>query len=109
MSVLIKGMEMPKNCGECHFLHNEGFKEWCCLTESEDFNYDIIPSSCPLVEVKTPHGRLIDEDRLIGDISLTRVVVGRNLDGTPIFGYGRITSIPVSRIEKAPTIIEAEE
>ncbi len=53
MSVLIKGMEMPKNCTECHarcrlYLNGRKFRH----------------PNCPLIEVKTPHGRLIDADKL---------------------------------------------
>ncbi len=47
--LLIKGMEMPKNCHECPFLYVtsicDGFKD------------------CPIVTVP-PHGRLIDADEL---------------------------------------------
>lgn len=65
MTVLIKGMEMPKNCGECQFCHTENFETWCCPTEREDILYDAIPEWCPLAEQKTglwvkseilPHG-----------------------------------------------------
>lgn len=44
MSVLIKGMDMPKNCGKCFI----GDRSLCA-------------NGCPLVEVPTPHGRLLDE------------------------------------------------
>ena len=63
MSVLIKGMEMPKNCEECPLNHYE-----CALLEksSEEimqyFGGDCRHPDCPLVEVLTPHGRLIDAD-----------------------------------------------
>ena len=54
MSVLVKNMEMPKNCGIC------GFKDGCefsvLLTER--------PFDCPLIEVPEPHGRLGDLDEL---------------------------------------------
>lgn len=50
MSVLIKGMEMPKNCHECPLLYVtslcDGFKD------------------CPIVPIP-PHGRLIDADALM--------------------------------------------
>ena len=47
MSILIKGMEMPKNCSECPLV--------VCLS---------VESDCPLVPVP-PHGRLIDADALM--------------------------------------------
>lgn len=55
MSVLVKGMKMPGDCYEC--------KVWFeCFDEKPPFN--MIKSVCPLVEVKEPHGRLGDLDKL---------------------------------------------
>ena len=66
MSILIKGMKMPRNCFECH-LHSA----WICILSNEkilskDTGVDIEkkPNWCPLVEIPTPHGRLIDADKL---------------------------------------------
>lgn len=69
MSVLIKGMEMPKNCAECEF-HQSGYPDWCDLSiRARDIhNTEIRQEWCPLVEVPTPHGRLIDADKLERDI-----------------------------------------
>ena len=66
--ILIKGMDMPKNCSKCRF--------WCiCNLLNEYKDYESIlrderigkngtrHEGCPLVEVK-PHGRLIDADKL---------------------------------------------
>ena len=62
MSILIKGVEMPKNCEEC------AIKSW----DTEDY---VCPFSgvstlcisrqadCPLIPVP-PHGRLIDADKI---------------------------------------------
>ena len=46
MSVLIRGMVMPKNCFTCPFK-----------------NLEICDEDCPLIEVP-PHGRLIDADAI---------------------------------------------
>lgn len=65
MSILIKGMEMPKTCGECEARHLAKCGvtlQW--LLGPEDY-YKTKKEDCPLVEIKTPHGRLIDEDALI--------------------------------------------
>ena len=53
MSILIRDMEMPQNCTECHarcrlYLNGRKFRH----------------PNCPLIEVKTPHGRLGDLDKL---------------------------------------------
>lgn len=61
MSVLIKGMEMPKSCPECpladEIVH-------CPLT-GKTYNWGMIEraSDCPLVPVP-PHGDLIDREKL---------------------------------------------
>ena len=68
MSILIKGMEMPKCCAECEWHeYYSGDYNWvhaCRRTgtmpienaETERAN------DCPLIEVPTSHGRLIDAD-----------------------------------------------
>lgn len=106
MSVLIKGMEMPKNCGECkmHFLSSDS--NVCCqitdrIPKIVDRFYDSKidldarkksimsvkrPEWCPLVDVPTPHGRLVDVNMLINRYPHT-----------------------AEDFEKAPTVIEAED
>lgn len=67
MSVLIKGMRMPEKCGCCKLFHAEypmhctAIKEY--RTASAPYGMSR-PDWCPLVEIKTPHGRLIDVDAL---------------------------------------------
>ena len=58
MDILIKGMEMPKNCG------------WCPLRAScvHRIYMECRPEYCPLIEVPEPHGRLIDADALVEDM-----------------------------------------
>lgn len=65
MSVLIKGMEMPKTCDYCKF--HEPFLDfaYCDLGEMDMEYKDIVNRrhpDCPLVEIPTPHGRLILEN-----------------------------------------------
>lgn len=82
MSVLIKGMDMPKDCNECPLTYLSGGLRICqfaCLKND----------GCPLVEVKTPHGDLVDRNELT--IEYIEDVFGR---------YCEIN---------APTVIEAEE
>ena len=57
MSVLIKGMKMPKSCSECGFE----CRAYCFLVDTVIESNDR-PDWCPLVGVPTPHGRLIDAD-----------------------------------------------
>ena len=87
MSILIKGMEMPSDCAHC-FAAAIGYdsplysscKLYCravdkfadcatVVTEAKTLGmlreYQGRPDWCPLVEIKTPHGRLIDADALM--------------------------------------------
>ena len=58
--ILIKGIEMPKNCLSCPL---QGGTADCRLTQ-KTYNWGLTerPSDCPLVPVP-PHGRLIDADK----------------------------------------------
>lgn len=64
MSVLIKGMKMPKSCLLCPF--GDEFGKCCVNAELEDSNE--LTHSCPLVELPD-HGDLIDRDALYDDDS----------------------------------------
>ena len=99
MSILIKGMKMPKNCLTCK-LRGDGSDSkyiWDCpftgleytREEGETRRLD----DCPLVEVPAPHGRLIDADKLMRDIGKYHVSDG-------MFQHW---------VDVQPTVIEAEE
>ena len=69
MSVLIRGMEMPECCAHCEFAR-WSIKHQTAMCKRlddnpcfEDFSKEYSTKRselCPLVEVKAPHGRLID-------------------------------------------------
>ncbi len=66
-SVLIKGMEIPKRCFECPCCQTVGY--FTCMLMAKDLRKEhginiSRPDWCPLVEIPTPHGRLIDADML---------------------------------------------
>ena len=70
MSVIIKGMKMPDSCDSCDLIQfdDEELEAHCPL--SPYYRWcgtppDYRPEGCPLVEVPTPHGRLIDENELL--------------------------------------------
>lgn len=65
ISILIEGMEMPKDCIECRFCLFTGVY-WKCLVDGShaDFGGTCRPSECPLVPVP-PHRRLIDASEKI--------------------------------------------
>lgn len=104
MSVLIKGMEMPKSCEKCPFLdYEEGFcfargvkgnSGWYEFTFCPSGIKDGRADNCPLVEIP-PHGRLIDADCCNG------------------YFYEHMSDdmmiVAMNAINEMPTIIEAEE
>ena len=77
MSILIKGMEMPKDCPMCSMAHYDitGTFRGCEIVAGKKHaindlvyaNSSTRPNWCPLVPVP-PHGRLIDADALIADL-----------------------------------------
>ena len=90
MSVLIKGMNMPETCIDCNLTYcDDDFGTSCCFTGVPCLNLGR-QAACPLVEIPTPHGRLIDAD------DIENITVCKNIHGV------------LTKIE-APTIIEAEE
>ena len=102
MSVLIKGMEMPKTCEACDFCQWSNFHQTAvcnrcdykpvCMDCGTDYRRGRA-SFCPLVEIPTPHGDLVDRDELLAEYDRQH----KGLAG----GARRI-------MEDAPTIIEAE-
>ena len=61
MSVLIKDMQMPKNCSECPVALSG---KYCRInnTYTTYIKLPIRPDHCPLAEFPDHHGRLIDAD-----------------------------------------------
>ena len=103
MSILIKGMEMPKNCGECKFFAwKRVVGQHCAVDDRITFHATIDGmdvayernGNCPLVPVP-PHGRLIDADAL-----LQRAIP---------HGWSTPKWVSDIAIDDAPTVIPAEE
>lgn len=95
MSILIKGMEMPEFCEVCPCYN--WVEDICRITDSPNDFTDTRVSDCPLVEVPTPHGRLID------DFKLLRALIKAFPNQSMNF-YDTLERV----IDEAPTIIEAE-
>lgn len=95
MSVIVKGMKIPKNCDDCFFIER-GYPDWCSLPQifnGEDEIYDTKkrPDWCPLIALPEKHGRLIDAGEMINEWD------GCTYDGS-------VTLL----LETRPTVIEAE-
>ena len=94
MGVYIKGMDKPSECDLCQF-ENYGY----CLTLGSYIEAEHgIDSRCPLIEVKAPHGDLIDRGELQSRVSEEYRAWDEDYDALQILGD----------IEDAPTVIEAE-
>ena len=94
MSVLIKGMEMPKSCYKCPLRRRDGMDIVCpvaherfSVADVNILNYRL--DNCPLVPVPQ-HGRLIDADILVAKCD------------DPYW------CVWLSDIDDAPTVIPAE-
>ena len=95
MSVIVKGMEMPKSCASCRmavcFADTGRAKCYATLSyidpERGKRSYD-----CPLRPLPEKHGRLIDAD------AMKRVWMGARIDGD----IGML-------LDARPTIVEAEK
>ena len=98
MSVLIKGMEMPRTCSDCEWSYYVGNGRAMCKRVSMTDKTDIMTKRradfCPLTEIPTPHGRLIDADELANKTFYSTT-------GAPYITYRTFCN--------APTVIESED
>lgn len=101
MSILIRDMTMPNRCFECIFLTT--VPNFFCLAGKRDLcaEHGINinrPDWCPLVEIPTPHGRLVDI-KSVEDRKFTTVD-----NEYERWWNGALDSV----VDNAPTVIEAE-
>ena len=106
MAILIKHIEMPKHCWQCHFHDDVDdcvlLKQSCMAVWGENKRLD----NCPLVEIK-PNGRLIDADAL----------KKKWLEAENRMGADKVLNLPLKEyisngcvydLDNAQTIIERE-
>ena len=109
MSILIKGMEMPKNCAVCR-LEKDLFGRAICFgyedgraLHKDDLppvgNEERRPDWCPLVPVPK-HGRLIDADALKNSLAFA--------ESTARWAVPALRAV-LMVIDEMPTIIESED
>ena len=114
MSILIKSMEKPEKCCYCPLTryYYENGRLWCnaCNRIIAELPYEDrlldsaleqidVPDFCPLVEVKVPHGRLVDIDE-----------VENMLDNAATISDGEYSGYCWEdiKLREIPTIIEEE-
>ena len=106
MSILIKGMEMPENCDKCRF--QSALRLYCdAMPYNFCGNTDDIerPDFCPLIEIPTPHGRLIDA--AFEEQHYTSMTTNPTPDVTEQDKHNSL--VIVRALQMAKTVIEAEE
>lgn len=107
MSVLIKGMDMPKSCSKCPWWDVKYGRTICGLWDDTiDIGVDedtSRPKWCPLVEVP-PHGDLIDRNFVYSKIRIYADACYATGDNKGAKIAERIEEL----IRDVPTIIEAE-
>lgn len=86
MGIYIKDMEKPKSCDQCPIFLYALPKD--CYLEI---------GMCPIMEIKTPHGRLIDADRL--KVAMNVFPLGVDMD---------TIDYDIEKVDNAPTVIGAE-
>ena len=105
MSVLVRGMEMPKSCNYCSFSSWSNLYQTmrcnrciklCFKDDSEEY-MGKRPDWCPLVDVPTTHGDLIDID--------SKITVAIK-DGLKVTTVRELLNDTAVRLPK--TVIEAE-
>ena len=103
MSVILRGMKMPDSCIACKFgrevNYTGDFKEKCLINDKCGYVSVRKPrlDTCPLTEIKEPHGRLIAE-KTITEIRY------HDADGYHIVNGEQLCELEID----AETVIEAK-
>lgn len=97
MSVLIKGYKMPESCNKCPCYWNWGYYHECQVLK-KTISLSGRREDCPLIEVPTPHGKLIDAGKIKYHFEAN--------ENTAMEGYEFVTK---GEIDRVPTVVEKEE
>ena len=104
MSVIVKGMEMPTTCCNCKFREPFIDFAYCHLAEM-DMEYEESDNcrhpDCLLVEIPTPHGRLIDAE-------FVYEICGEKQGRASSIGEMQGISKVWKAVKRLPTVIEPE-
>ena len=115
MGIYIKGMKMPHDCEVCPCLQYFPVGTFACGVTHTMIGIGDKLKDCPLVEVPTPHGRLIDADALMREFEKAQNTMKQH--GQEYSCSFLSTSQEISTewycvediLDNAPTVIEAEE
>ena len=95
MSIIVKGMEMPKNCTRCDYIGLNAAIGCSVMSGTNGRATD-----CPLVALPEKHGRLVDADAIVNAMNNMNV-------GGEVF----VTAVEYVKLimNDADTIVEAED
>lgn len=102
MGIYIKGIKLPINCHECDAFGISDIVGLKCPCYDDMNKYHFVvgrPNDCPLNEVPTPHGRLIEEPKQV-DYGGLAYISPDDVIGTAKYFLDQIRAMP--------TIIEAD-
>lgn len=102
MGFYFPNMDKPECCAECPCIDegNTGLEPYCPILKTIIYDVNAIHKDCIMVETKSPHGRLIDADKL------EKVI--EKLQDKCEFDVAVTLNWVITKIRKAPTIIKAE-
>lgn len=70
MGVYVRNLKMPETCRDCYWSV-PGLDYAYCSPGKKEIEFSVAesgrPDDCPMIEVKIPHGDLIDRDKLLRD------------------------------------------
>lgn len=106
MGVYNKCVDMPETCAACPFVGADGDILFCRYVGYVSEMVHKRHEKCPLTDVFTPHGRLVDIDALMDDIctslnEMTKIGIAVDVEWL----WGKLNDA----IDNAPTVIEAED
>lgn len=102
MAVYIRGMEMPLNCTRCACSDDDSRY---CRVADEYIPMLGKPKFCPLVEIKEPHGNLIDKDAFLKYFHIEGTVIGKE---NAIMMQNMLNET-LQAVADSPTVIERSE
>lgn len=74
MGFYFPNIDKPKCCAECPCIDegNTGLEPYCPILKTIIYDVNAIHKDCIMVETKSPHGRLIDADKLLKSIEIMK-------------------------------------
>ena len=119
MSVYIRGMKMPATCIECPLQYGG----WCYVAPADLDDTRVAPTVdeayeqgkpkwCPLTEIPTPHGPLIDQEELFNRFAKLEEAARKKVNSLPlddIVWYRTWSTILTERTAYKFDVMDAQE